>query len=154
MSLKEEISKAIEKNLPAAVAEELGEYLREAESNKSTAQYLRGQVSRLEEKNESLEEELKKHKENSQAQEKLTARERGVEDRERALELEVARIKLEEANKRADIVHALAGTIFRNPVVKRTAVESTHFGSRWDYNQNRNVDSETGKSTEETTTEE
>ena len=101
-TLSSDIQSAIQKNLPAEVAVSLQNYLKECESLRSENEKLKqfnkeahDQNAQYVNENLRLATDLKKHGE-------LAAREKDVVDRENQLDVQIARLKQEAAERRAE----------------------------------------------------
>lgn len=126
--MKEDIKKIIEKNLPAQVSEVLQERLKQADADAiSLAHYKIGDT-----KNKAAIGKLEKQLKEQQAldtdikvNENLL---KDIEKRERNLEISKLKIKLEESEKRADMVQAFTAGLVRNTTFKKTVFDSFQDG--------------------------
>lgn len=118
MGINLAITDAIQKELPSAVASELQKYIEEAEKNKSS-------MGNLQDLNAKYFKELSDLRSNVDELTKLNLRKEGIDEQERNLKLEVANIKLVEAEKRAETIFVLVDRIFKNPVVTKTISGTT-----------------------------
>lgn len=114
MSINDAVTLAIQENLPSAVAGELTKYIAEAEAN-----VLR--IKRLEEFAETAREDLKQknklikaYEDTASTYSDLKAKEHDINIRERNLEISILQIKVAESEKRAEGIHRLAETVFKN----------------------------------------
>lgn len=127
MTINEAVQKAIQENLSSAIAGELKDFIAMAESNKKKLDNL---TERHEEllKNElsqritisTLESNLSDHQQ-------LYDRETHVALREKKVELEVAKIKLEEVEKRVNAIQHLAETVFKNRSLTTNSVTNVPY---------------------------
>lgn len=154
MNLNEEITLAIQKNLPAAVAGELKSYLEEAEKNKiliielqENNKELRDSYNTTYNNCHNLEIKLNQHK-------TLDIREAEILKQENNLKVTIAQIELTHALKRADIIQELVSTIFKNPTMRRSLTKSDSMNNKYDSRSGQYIDTKTGEYITEETTEE
>ncbi len=138
-TLDAKIAAAIQEHLPSAVAGELKTFIAEAEI---VRQQLVARNKELEVANSTIDllsTEKAAWERVTQREVEVTAREKKVGEESERLDKEILKIKLEEACKRADTVTDLAKTVFRNPVITRTAWESKEDPTKDQYGGTRNL---------------
>lgn len=133
MSLNDEITQAIQKNLPAAVAGELKLYLAQAEKDKEAIEALKNKVSKLEEQNKNGQRAYDELEGKYKTLADLKLRDDSISERERNLEVTLANHKVNAAEGRANVIQSLVETIFKNPVTRRSIQKVDHVTSN--YNQ-------------------
>lgn len=128
MSINEEINKAIQNNLPAATAAELAKYIEKAEAAFTEVQDINRRLDKITKDRDRLIEDIGKFRKDSDVHGDLKKRENEVGNRENNLQVLIFQIKMEEAEKRADGIHKLAATVFRNrSMTRQTSFETPVF---------------------------
>lgn len=118
----------IKENLPEATSGALKEYLDECKESKDTIKYLKNRekedsenlteaYTQIEELKESEKQVAIQKIELSKLMTDLCVREKKLIQREN--KVEIVNVKMEEAEKRADLSNELARIVFRNPVMTR-----------------------------------
>lgn len=143
MSISESINKIIQDNLPESTAGEMRKFIQEAEDTKFAYLSLQKEMKELEKKyniasddNRSKLIKINELQETIKAYGDLVTKEKLIKKDQDELELKLTNIKLEEANKRAQIVMDLANAAFRNPTYRSTASDykSGYDNQRGNYN--------------------
>jgi hypothetical protein len=114
MSVEKEIQAAIKKNMPAQVGDNLKVLLAEGEKAKQQAIEWKNEYDDVIKENRDLvkeNDELKKLKHTAEA---LDKREAELNEKERQQEVEMLKVKLEEANSRANMVKEFTSGLVRN----------------------------------------
>jgi hypothetical protein len=124
MAMNDEITQAIQKNLPAAVAGELKSYLAQAEADKEQIVRLSDKVAQLRQACEIGDKALKDAQEKLAAHVAIDKRLAEVTEKENRLAVTLAEARASAAERRAEDIHALVGTVFKNPTVKRSLYEN------------------------------
>lgn len=124
MALDKKLQDAIKESMPEMVGKELRAMLEEGET--AIDRVLALEVS-LDDKNthiDRLRTEVSALKVQLSQHAELSTRENKLAERERLLDLELLKVKLECADRRHVDFMGLMTTVFKNPVVKRSVVES------------------------------
>lgn len=117
MSLKTEISQSIQKNLPAAVAEELKSYLEQAKADKAALQEKTGQCEKARLALEEATKERDELRSRVLAEVELETKRLELEARERAMDLKLAIADRLAAEKTCNAVLELTRIVFKNPTL-------------------------------------
>lgn len=126
--LNTKIEKAIAEDLPKQVGEVLQSELKELEVLRKQSEKDKAEIKKLKEHNNELLSTISSHKQLDKRAKELKSRENVLESKQRNLDLNILEIKLEEANKRADVV-----TQFTSGLVRNTEVRKSYFSNRsWD----------------------
>jgi len=132
----DQIKEVIEKNLPSTTANVLKQYLAEAEEMKLELAHLRKADEQLREKNRLIEKDNQDLRRQLELAGNVKEQKEQVEKRTREMEVEMLKVKLEESNKRAEVVTGLVDTVFRNRVltIEKTRNYPTHteYGTTYD----------------------
>ena len=107
MSINEAILNAIQENLPAVTANELQKYLKTALDNEENLKILKPKIERLESENHCLAAKV-------EIAGNLDKKEKELKAKELEQQLSIEKIKVLEAEKRADAIYRLAETVFQN----------------------------------------
>lgn len=125
--LSADIKAAIQKNLPAEVADSLRAYLAQAEKDKTEIEQLnstvKGQGQLVADQRasiDSLTAKLAKHAD-------LDGREKIVSEREHKIKVEIAELKMTEAEKRATELRNVLEIVFKSPVYRRTVSKHCNY---------------------------
>lgn len=124
--LKAQLNELIEKNLPKQLGETLQKRLAELEKKEQELITVKANYDTLISSFSRLEEDLRNRKTQEQILVEIQKKQEDLELRERNLKIELLNVKLEEANKRADVSERLVTYVFKNPTYK--TVEQ-HFGN-------------------------
>ena len=122
--MDDEIKKIIEKNLPAQVGETLQKRLREAEEDKQLVEFQIDKISILEKTINDLNSNLREYEKLDERNDKLTTRENAVGIKETKQKVDELEIRLEESNKRADMVVNFTSGLVRNTNFRKTIYDS------------------------------
>ena len=122
MNLSKEIKEVIEKNLPAQTAGALNDYLKKAKEAIEINEDLRTKKENLVEERELLFKKIGDLESQISTQEEIEGRLKDIETRELALDKIVLEIKLQESEKRANIITTLTETVFKN---RKLAIEKS-----------------------------
>jgi len=122
--LEKKIQKAIEEDLPKQVGEVLSKRLKEGRQAEIEIVNLGLQVTRLKEKEIILMADISKLEKLETQSKSLTTRENNIFIREQELETAILKIKLEEANRRADMVMSFTGSLMRNTIARKSILDS------------------------------
>jgi uncharacterized protein YydD (DUF2326 family) len=141
MTISSAVSEAINKELPNAVAQELKAFIERANKDASRNEFLEDQVKELEKNKKELSVEV-------QDLRALQLRKSELDEKERGMKVEMAELKVEEAEKRAELAYNLVDRVFKNPVVKKQAFGST---SVWNPQYSGMASVPTNETTTETT---
>jgi hypothetical protein len=124
MDLKEKISKAIKDSMPEQVGKELRQLLTEAEQAKTELVYAKEANKKAVSKIASLESTIKEMTDELSLHEELTIRENEISKRERHAAIIELTTKLEESEKRADMVQAFTSSLVRNTIVRKSILDN------------------------------
>ncbi len=111
--INDAVSKAINENLPSAVAQELKQYIQDAEVLKASAENLRALLETNSKEREKLVAEVTELR-------KLNLKAGVLDERHRNLEVMSAQMQMVESEKRADMLFGLVDKLLRNPVVTKS----------------------------------
>lgn len=115
MTLNENITKAIKESLPTLAANELSEFIEQAQRDKKLLDEHKEVVRKLSLSTVEMAETIKGLDNTLKAYKDLEKREREVEKREQAIEVTLAKADLVNAVKAKEDVFKLAEIAFRNP---------------------------------------
>lgn len=152
--MNKEISEIIEKNLPAQVGAVLKETLAKAESDAAELKECKTTIKLISEQNLKTEGQLRDHNKIDTREASVTVREKAVEKKEVMQEVDVLKIKLEESEKRADIVTDFTKGLVRNTIYRKSILDSENQEGYPDANGNMVYPTPTNKSLTETKEEE
>lgn len=124
MSIDKAISQAIQDNLPAATTRELNKYLTQAKENEAELNKRMELIKKQSDEIVELRDKLEAYKKKESKYSELSIRERQIEKRENTLEVKIAQEAVVQAEKRANGIHQLAETVFRNRSMTREVVGS------------------------------
>ncbi len=119
MSINQAITKAIEENLPSAVAGELAQYIKTSEDTKKALDRLKEDYEAIQSTNDTLRKEITAFKDQQIKYVDFLTREKAVIIAENNLKVVIAEHKSIEAEKRADAIYKLAETAFKNRAITR-----------------------------------
>lgn len=148
-----EIKKIIEKNLPAQVGETLQKRLREAEADR---ELVGEQIKALEDSDRiisQLSSSLAAYRQFDERNDKLTIRENAVGIKETQQKVDELNIRLEESNKRADIVVDFTKGLVRNTTFRKTVFDNENQAGYYGPNNEFIQPSPINKNSDETKTE-
>lgn len=123
--MTQEIEEIIKKNLPAQVGEVLQARLKLATDLENTNKYLNSSIEKLQLREKELIKEIEVYKKHDERNAALDAREKTLMERERLQEVTELKTKLEEANKRADMVKEFTAGLVRNVEFKKRVFDSS-----------------------------
>ena len=106
----DDIKKAIEKNLSAEVGDRLKEQLDKLERLEKKVEELRGENTRLIEKNQKLEKELNEYQEIEATLDEAQTMLQGAKVKE-----EILKLHENHANEKVDLIKGLVETVFKSP---------------------------------------
>lgn len=125
--MEQEIQDIIAKNLPAQVGDTLKLRLLQADTLEARVKELERDytvqaqmIKDLRRENDQLHKDLSTHTD-------ISLREETVSKRERAMDVFEAKLKAEEAEKRATELHGIVQTVFKSPVYRRNYYSGTHY---------------------------
>lgn len=114
MDINSELLEIVRKNLPEATAGELKNFITQAEQDKKDLIRTLQEKADLTKRNSELIIQTANQNKKIQTQEETDKKLVDIEKRERNLKVTCLEMKLEESNKRADIVKELTKTVFSN----------------------------------------
>lgn len=151
--IQKDIAKAIKKDLPNQVGEQLQELLaqgeRDAKAVKDQADQINKRIIEEDKLRKKIDELLElKHRSSG-----LDSRESDLNDQEDNLKVAMLEVKLEEANKRADMVKDFTSGLVRNTEFKETVFSNSFTNARntpqgYHDAESSNTDTTTTKTTE------
>lgn len=148
--MQKEIEDIINANLPAQVGEVLKKRLEQAEVDAKTVESQRGELERKSIEIKGLKEFIDGHTALNLRELAIQEREFEVEKKERAIEVFGLQIKLEEANKRAELVAGFTQGLVRNIEFRKEIFDSETLAPFIDGNGNWQYPQPTSKMHTET----
>lgn len=124
MSLEKDLSEAISKNLSAEVGLRLQGILRQAESDATLVLNQKATLISRDKTISLLQEKLNAHDTLTERDEALKIREESVNKLEQELEIQILTIKLEESEKRADMISGYTSGLVRNTLMRKNIFDS------------------------------
>lgn len=122
--LQEQISDLVKKELPAHVSTELQKVLKQAEADAKRVVDLEATLKRRDERIKYFDGEQSKYQKTEKREMELNRREAGLDKRELELNNEILKIRLEESEKRADMVMGYTGTLVKNTTFRRNVMRT------------------------------
>lgn len=113
----EEIKKIIEANLPAQMAGVLRDFIQESEARESSFKELQSKYDKLKLNFDDLASKNRKFDDLVSRETKVFDKEQALWIREKDQEIDTMKIKVEEAEKRAELSKELVKTVFSNPTL-------------------------------------
>ena len=150
----QEIQDIIAKSLPAQVGEVLKKRLEQADRDKARVEQLSQELDGKKHECSVLNETIAKHHNLTEREKGIEAREVDVSKREKNIEVIILQSKLEEANKRAELVTGFTHGLVRNVEVRKSIYDSESQAPFQDSNGNWHYPQPTSKSHTETQTKE
>lgn len=144
--MNQEIEEIIKKNLPAQVGEVLKKQLDQAEKDAATVIHQKERIEQQQTEINALSVKLQKHYDLDQREAEIKTRELNVSDKERAIEVFALQIRLEEANKRAELISGFTAALVRNTEFRKTIFDSETQSPFQDVNGTWHYPSPTSKS--------
>ena len=124
MGLETEVQKAIEKNLSAEVGKVLKERLDKAEKDAAKVAALTSNIDYLNKQITKLTGDVNKHTILNTRESAISSREEAALQQEQKLEVEILKIKLEESEKRADVISSYTSGLVRNTLFRKEIFDS------------------------------
>lgn len=132
--MTQEIEEIIKKNLPAQVGDVLKARLFKADVDEKALEAANKNIAALNSQVTTLQNTIAEHRKNDERNAGLDAREKALMERERIQEVTELKIKLEEANKRADMVQNFTLGLVRNIEFRKSISDSQYQASYYDGN--------------------
>lgn len=152
--MDKEIREIIEKNLPSQVGKVLKERLEQAEKDDQSIKDQIKRNNKLIIQERELNKTISDYKKFDERNAKLDARGKEISEKERNFRVAELSIKLEEANKRADVVTEFTKGLVRNTTFRKKVFDSENQNSYTDANGNTVFPTPINKSLTETKEEE
>lgn len=131
MEMIQEMQEVIRKNLPEATARELKKYLEEAETARKllaekilTCTEQGNSIAKLSGTVVDLQRVILELKERTITEGALDKKEKDINAKRNDLTVEIASLRVVEAEKRADSIYKLAEIVFKNPAYTRQTIRS------------------------------
>lgn len=117
--IDDKIQEALREDLPAQVGDVLRERLKEADKLEEQKEQLEQEVESLKDKNRKLQKRINDERDLDKERNELEVKAEELEDKRREQEVFEAKLKAEEAEKRAGLAEKFVDKVFRSPVYRK-----------------------------------